>query len=72
MRHPVKKVHITQEWGANPDIYARFGLKGHNGVDYRLFNTAGNRASTAEVFAPHSGKIIEAGYDEGGYGYYFV
>ena len=26
---------ITQQFGLNPQIYSRFGLKGHNGVDYR-------------------------------------
>lgn len=70
MRYPVKKVYITQNWGDNPDDYARFGLKGHNGIDFRLFDKNGNRATEAEVFAPHDGKVIETGYDERGYGNY--
>lgn len=70
MIHPLKKVFITQNWGDNPDDYARFGLKGHNGTDYRLFDKNGNRATTAEVFAPHSGTIIETGWDANGYGNY--
>lgn len=27
MNYPVKKVHITQEWGVNGDVYYRFGFK---------------------------------------------
>jgi len=30
-----KRPHVTQEFGKNPDIYRQFGLKGHNGIDYR-------------------------------------
>ena len=70
MRHPVDKVFITQKWGVNYEVYVRFGLKGHNGVDYRLFNSSGNRANTAEVLAPHSGQVIETGWDKDGYGNY--
>ena len=70
MNHPVKKVYITQKWGVNPETYSRFGLKGHNGVDYRTFDTSGNRSDTCEVFAPHSGQIIETGWDANGYGNY--
>lgn len=68
--HPVKKVYITQEWGVNPDVYARFNLKGHNGIDYRVFNEAGNRATTGPIYAAHGGVVVEALYDANGYGYY--
>ena len=68
--HPVKKVYITQKWGVNADIYKRFGLSGHNGVDYRIFSEAGNRAVYGRSFAPHDGKIIEAYNDGAGYGWY--
>jgi len=27
---------LTQAWGANPETYARYGLKGHEGVDWAL------------------------------------
>lgn len=70
MIHPVKKVYITQQWGINPDIYARFGLKGHNGIDYRLFDTSGNKSTEADVYSPHMGVVIEIGYDQDGYGNY--
>lgn len=71
--HPVKKVFITQGFGANPDVYKRFGYKGHNGVDYRAFLPSGERTTEggkSEVFAPHSGRVIENGWDPDGYGWY--
>lgn len=43
--------------------YSQFGLQGHNGVDY------GCPAWTL-ILAPHSGTIIEATNDPGGYGNY--
>jgi hypothetical protein len=73
MQSPVKKEYITQVFGANPASYAQFGLKGHNGIDYRAFLSNGDRcyeAGKSEVFAPHGGKVIENAYDAGGYGNY--
>lgn len=32
--HPLPRSLLTQHWGENGDIYAAFGLWGHNGVDY--------------------------------------
>lgn len=32
---PLDKVYITQLFGKNPDVYKRFGLRGHNGIDLR-------------------------------------
>ncbi len=34
--HPLDKVFITQGFGEWPAHYKRYGLKGHNGVDYRV------------------------------------
>lgn len=73
MRSPVKKIYITQKFGVNPDAYAKFGLKGHNGIDYRAFLPNGERCyegGKSEVFAPHDGKIIENVFDANGYGWY--
>lgn len=73
MQSPVKKEYITQTFGANPASYSRFGLKGHNGIDYRAFLPNGERCSEggkSEVFAPHDGKVIECAFDAGGYGNY--
>jgi len=73
LNSPVKKIYITQKFGVNAQAYSQFGLKGHNGIDYRAFLPNGNRAysgGVSEVFAPHSGKIIENRLDANGYGWY--
>jgi septal ring factor EnvC (AmiA/AmiB activator) len=54
---------ISQIFGANPDMYAKFNYKGHNGIDFAL-------PTGTEVIAPHSGKVIEAALDADGYGWY--
>lgn len=70
---PVKKIYITQGFGENPDMYKKYGLKGHNGIDFRAFDPQGNRTyhgGVSEVFAPHSGVVLENLSDRGGYGWY--
>lgn len=54
---------LTQGFGENPANYAKFGLKGHNGLDYAL-------PAGTDVIAPHAGKVIEAAFDTPGYGLY--
>lgn len=54
---------ITQVFGVNAQDYAKFGLKGHNGIDY------GTPTGTP-ILAPHDGKVIEAAFDQYGYGMY--
>lgn len=64
MRRPFNGTFpVTQIWGVNEADYARFGLKGHNGVDY------GTPTGTP-IVAPHDGVIIEAAFDQYGYGMY--
>lgn len=70
LKYPVKKVHITQKWGVNGDVYSRFGFKGHNGVDFRIFDENGSRSTYGKSYAPHHGKVIEARLDANGYGWY--
>lgn len=73
LQHPVKKVFITQKWGVNQQSYAKFGLLGHNGTDYRAFLPNGERCyegGKSEVFAPHDGTVIENLHDTNGYGWY--
>lgn len=64
---------LTQAFGVNPDIYARFQVKqpdgtlgpmrGHNGLDFKV--------PTGTVMkAPFAGKVIEATFDRDGYGNY--
>ncbi len=55
--------NLTQGFGQNPASYAKFGLKGHNGLDYGL-------PSNTQVIAPHGGKVIEVTNDPNGYGNY--
>jgi len=52
---------ITQQFGLNPQIYSRFGMKGHNGIDYGV-------PVGTKVFAPMDGviKVKDSGQD--GYG----
>ena len=33
-QHPVNGARITQHWGQNEEAYRRFGMWGHNGVDF--------------------------------------
>ena len=54
---------ITQIFGVNAADYAKFGLKGHNGIDYGV-------PTGTPILAPHDGKVIEALYDQYGYGMY--
>lgn len=64
MRYPFNGTfRLTQSWGVNPQDYAKFGIKGHNGLDYGLPNGT-------PIVAPHDGKILEAAFDAGGYGNY--
>jgi len=51
---------VTQEFGGNPQTYEKFGMKGHNGMD---FGTDGDD----NIFAPMAGKCTVK-HDEGGYG----
>lgn len=44
--------------------YTKFGLLGHNGLDYGL-------PTETTLLAPHKGKIVEAIFDSTGYGWYY-
>lgn len=74
MQLPFKSLYpLTQEFGVNPEYYKQFlvtypdgkkyPMKGHNGLDFGV-------PHNTEIFAPHSGKVIEAQYDASGYGNY--
>lgn len=54
---------LTQKFGENPDAYIKFGMLGHNGLDYAL-------PTGTKVLAPHFGKVIEVVWDPSGYGLY--
>jgi murein DD-endopeptidase MepM/ murein hydrolase activator NlpD len=60
--HPLPRSLLTQHWGENGDIYAKFGLWGHNGTDYAA-------SQGAPVRCAAEGVVAWVDYDED-YGYY--
>jgi len=70
MVEPLDKIYITQKFGENPQIYSQFGLKGHNGVDYRT-KFDDSRLGRRELFSIISGTITQVGdQKKRGYGRY--
>lgn len=70
MIHPLDKVHFTQGFGENPSLYAKYGMKGHNGLDYRtkFIDTPLGRRYCAAAMA---GTVSECGNQgDKGYGIY--
>ena len=66
LNQPVKSpAVITNGFGDTTIDYSRFGLKGHNGVDY-----AGNLGDP--IFAMADGRVEKIAYDPKGYGNYIV
>lgn len=63
---PGKDYRITQRFGEHPEVYKRFGLKGHNGIDI-----AGPKpGNKIKVYAPYNGRVTKVGYDRNGFGKY--
>lgn len=65
--HPLDKVFITQGFGARPEVYKQFGLKGHDGLDYRtrfIDSPLGKRY----VSAMRDGVVETVRWDTRGYG----
>ncbi len=56
---------ITQGFGQNPNVYAAYGLKGHNGIDFAV-------EEGAIVYAPHDGKAIMIDDGSSGYGLHII
>lgn len=56
-----KNIRISQMFGMNPSMYAKFGLKGHNGLDFA--STAGT-----PVYACMSGEVTVSHQGKKGYG----
>lgn len=54
---------ITQVFGVNKDVYSKFGMNGHNGIDFRA-------AIGTPVTAVADGKIQGTFSDPSGYGLY--
>ena len=60
-------IHITQHFGENKDIYAQFGMKGHNGLDFRT-RLADSPRGHRYIDAALEGIVIEVG-NQGKKGY---
>jgi len=54
---------LTQGFGENPEAYAQFGLKGHNGIDYGI-------KTGTKLYSCIDGEVTEVEYDQYGYGSY--
>lgn len=68
MRHPIDKVYITQGFGQNPGMYAKYGMKGHNGLDYRT-RFVDSPLAHRYILAAKDGVVIEVGNQgKAGYG----
>lgn len=59
---------VSQWFGLNPDFYGRFGLAGHNGLDYGAAPGVASLMGAA-VLACHAGRC-ELGHDAAGFGEY--
>lgn len=80
---PIEPFHLTQGFGENPALYAKFGLSGHNGWDLRTKWTDEYRDDARKIIiqATPTGKrpILASCYiqhyrtatDPGGYGDFF-
>lgn len=67
MRYPLDKIYITQKFGERPEYYARYGMKGHNGIDFRTRFVDSPRARRYVVSAL-DGVVEVIRYDRVGYG----
>ncbi len=56
---------ITQKFGENPEVYAKFGKSGHNGIDFGM-------PIGTPIFAAADGMVTKIGWDAAGYGNYLI
>jgi murein DD-endopeptidase MepM/ murein hydrolase activator NlpD len=64
LQYPLKtEIHINQPFGANPDYYAKFGCKGHMGIDFQA-------AHGTPVYSPCKGTAFYVSDTHGGHGVY--
>ena len=60
--HPIKdfswKQSVSQLFGVSAELYEKFGIPGHNGVDYR-FPLSAKHGYGEPVCAAHDGKVVK-------------
>ena len=54
-------LRITQHFGERPEVYSKYGLKGHNGIDF----TGKRPGQAVSIHTPYDGVVMEARDDEG-------
>ena len=52
-------LRITQHFGQNPEEYKKYGIAGHDGVDF----TGEKAGKNVYVYSPYDGKVTERGFD---------
>lgn len=68
--NPIDKIFVTQYFGENPDFYKKYGLKGHNGIDFRT-RFPDTPLGRREIFAVDDGVVVKVVRAQlGGYGTY--
>jgi murein DD-endopeptidase MepM/ murein hydrolase activator NlpD len=68
--NPIDKIFITQKFGENLEFYKKYGMNGHNGIDFRTRFTD-TPLGRREIFAVDYGvvsEVVKAKF--GGYGTY--
>lgn len=62
--YPIETVNpfVTQKFGDRPEYYAQFGMKGHNGIDFRTKD--GNKF----IIATDDGEVLALNHNDGAYG----
>lgn len=65
--HPLDKVFITQVFGGWPAYYKKYGMKGHNGIDYRV-KFIDSPLGRRHVSAMADGVVEVVRWDVKGYG----
>lgn len=61
LRSPLERIYLTQLFGLNPQIYGKFGLKGHNGLDFRTAFPGFTPKGHMHCYPMAAGYVVEAG-----------
>jgi len=56
---------VTQGFGQNPDLYAQFGMQGHDGIDFGV-------PEGTTIYAPHDGTAQLKNDGDKGYGMHVI